>query len=56
MIIDDNKVPHSFIIGNPEPAPPPSQSGLLVTDHSEVLAEKVKSLIEEIVIGDKTIK
>jgi len=56
MIIDDNKVPHCFIIGNPEPAPLPSQPYLLVTDHSEVVAEKVKSLIEEIIIDNKTMK
>ncbi|KAH0542266.1 hypothetical protein FGG08_003293 [Glutinoglossum americanum] len=49
MIIDDNKVPHGFIIGNLGPPPLPSQSDLPVTDHSKVVAEKVKSLIEEII-------
>ncbi|KAH0559719.1 hypothetical protein GP486_003769 [Trichoglossum hirsutum] len=39
MIIDDNKIPHGFVI-----------------DHSELVAEKVKSLIEEIIIDGKTIK
>lgn len=53
MVIDDNKVSHAFIIGNIEPSPLPSQSCLLVTDHSESVAEKAKSLIEDIIIGNK---
>ena len=53
MVIDDNKISHAFIIGNIEPSPLPSQSCLLVTDHSESVAEKAKSLIEDIIIGNK---
>ena len=53
MVIDDNKVSHAFITGNIEPSPLPPQSCLLVKDHSELVAEKAKSLIEDIILGNK---